>query len=117
MYIVKICKHIVYKSFIFGNFFESKYFLYIERYKKRENYMAVGARDRLDIALVKKYNSLKVDNPIVGESLIDPNKMYEAMNDWANMTKSFMDIKKTLQATCTKAIAPNITYRKTASLK
>ena len=79
--------------------------------------MAVGARDRLDIALVKKYNSLKVDNPIVGESLIDPNKMYEAMNDWANMTKSFMNIRNALQETCTRAIAPNIMYNKTAPLK
>lgn len=79
--------------------------------------MAVGARDRLDIALVKKYNSLKVDNPVIGESLVDPDKMYEAMNDWANMTKSFFDMKNSLKATCTKAIAPNITYNKTAPLK
>lgn len=79
--------------------------------------MAVGARDRLDIALVRKYNSLKVDNPVVGESLVNPDKMYEAMNDWANMTKSFMNIRNTLKETCTKAIAPNITYNRTASLK
>ena len=79
--------------------------------------MAVGARDRLDIALVRKYNSLKVDNPIVGESLVNPDKMYEAMNDWANMTKSFMDVRKSLRETCTKAIAPNIMYQKTAPIR
>ncbi|MBE7706441.1 MAG: hypothetical protein E7Z91_04280 [Cyanobacteria bacterium SIG30] len=79
--------------------------------------MAIGAFDRLDVALVKKYNSLKVDNPIIGNSMVDPNKMYEAMNDYALMHRSMLDIQAKLRSTCKDAIAPGIQYHKTKQLK
>ena len=42
--------------------------------------MAVGARDYIDQLLVKKYADEKVDNHDALESMIDPNKMLDAMN-------------------------------------
>ncbi len=79
--------------------------------------MGIGAKDTLDIALVKKYNSLRVDNPIVGNSMVDPNKMYDAMNDYASMQKSMLDIQQKLHSTCLNAITPSIQYCKTKRLK
>ena len=79
--------------------------------------MSIGARDGLDVALVKKYGGLRVDNPIVGNSMIDPDKMFNAMNDYALMHKSMLDIQKKLHETCLSAITPNIQYNKTKRLK
>ena len=79
--------------------------------------MSIGAKDGLDVALVKKYGSLRVDNPIVGNSMVDPNRMFDAMNDYASMHKSMLDIQQKLHATCLNAITPGIQYSKTKRLK
>lgn len=79
--------------------------------------MSIGAKDGLDVALVKKYGSLRVDNPIVGNSMVDPNKMYDAMNDYASMHRSMLDIQQKLHDKCLSAITPNIQYCKTKRLK
>lgn len=76
--------------------------------------MAVGARDELDVALVRKYASLKVDNPIQ-VSMVDAGKMYEAMNDYASTQKAMILMKNKLSA-CTKATAMAIQYNKTKPL-
>ena len=79
--------------------------------------MAVGAHDSLDKALVKKYQSLKVDNAIVESSMIDPNKMMETMNDYANAHMEAFRIQQTLRNICTKAISMNIHYTKMKNVK
>ncbi len=79
--------------------------------------MAVGAKDNLDRALVKKYQSLKVDNAIVQNSMIDPNKMMATMNDYANAHMQAFRIQQTLRDMCTKAISMNIQYTKMKSVK
>lgn len=79
--------------------------------------MAIGARDRIDAMLVKKYAMQKVDNPIVQTSMIDPEKMYEAMNDYAQMHLSMLNIQQKLKSTCISAISGSIQYTKTRSLK
>ena len=79
--------------------------------------MGIGAKDGLDVALVKKYGSLRVDNPIVGNSMVDPNKMFDAMNDFALMHRSMLDIQQKLHATCLNAITPGIQYNRTKRLK
>ena len=44
--------------------------------------MAVGAQDRIDKLLVKKYAKEQVDNHDLGmSSMVDPEKMMVAMND------------------------------------
>jgi len=79
--------------------------------------MAVGARDRIDAMLVKKYAMQKVDNPIIQTSMVDPEKMYEAMNDYAQMHLSMLNIQQKLRETCISAISGSIQYTKTKSIK
>ena len=79
--------------------------------------MSIGAQDSLDRALVRKYQSLKVDNAIVESSMIDPNKMMETMNDYANAHMEAFRIQQALRDICTKAISMNIQYTKMKSPK
>lgn len=78
--------------------------------------MAVGAKDHLDVALVRKYAGLRVDNPTVGSSMVDPVKMYDAMNDYAQMHRSMLDIQQKLRSTCIKTTALGIQYRKSRDI-
>ena len=79
--------------------------------------MAIGARDRIDAMKIKKYAMQKVDNPIIQTSMIDPNKMYEAMNDYAQMHLSMLNIQQKLKNTCISAISGSIQYTKSRNLK
>lgn len=79
--------------------------------------MAVGAQDNLDKLLVRKYQSLKVDNAIVQSSMIDPNKMMGVMNDYANAHMEAFRIQNALRNICSKAISMNIQYTKMKSVK
>ena len=62
--------------------------------------MAVGARDYIDKLLVKKYADEKVDNHEALESMIDPNKMLEVMNDVAAVQRNMFVLSQKLQNTC-----------------
>ncbi len=79
--------------------------------------MTIGAKDRIDILLVKKYATMKVDNPTVQVSMISPDKMYEAMNDYAQVHLAMINMQQNLKELCTKAISQNIQYRKSRNLK
>ncbi len=79
--------------------------------------MAVGAQDKLDKALVKKYQSLKVDNAVIQSSMIDPNKLMDTMNDYANAHMEAFRIQNALRNICQKAITMNIQYTKMQSVK
>ena len=79
--------------------------------------MAVGAQDQLDRALVKKYQGLKVDNAIIQSSMVDPNKMMDTMNDYANAHFEAYRIQQALRDICNKAISMNIQYTKMKSVK
>ena len=52
--------------------------------------MAVGAKDRIDQLLVKKYAKEQVDNHDISMSMVDPEKMMEAMNDYAAIQKNML---------------------------
>ena len=54
--------------------------------------MAIGARDYIDKLLVKKYADEKVDNHDAMESMVDPNKMLDAMNDVATIQRNMFMI-------------------------
>lgn len=79
--------------------------------------MSIGAKDTIDILLVKKYAGLKVDNPEIQTSMVNPDKMYEAMNDYAQMHLAMINIQEKLRTTCIKAISQNIQYRRSRNLK
>ncbi len=62
--------------------------------------MAVGARDYIDKLLVKKYADEKVDNHEAMESMVDPNKMLDAMNDVAEIQRNMFMLSQRLYSTC-----------------
>lgn len=77
--------------------------------------MPVGANDDLDIALVRKYASMKVDCPIAA-SAVEPAKMYEAMNDYASMQRMMFNLNGNIRKACEKSTAMAIQYVKTKPL-
>lgn len=62
--------------------------------------MAIGAEDYIDQLLVKKYAEEKVDNHDNVESMVDPEKMMVAMNDYASMYRNMMNLKQRLNIAC-----------------
>lgn len=72
--------------------------------------MAIGAEDYIDQLLVKKYAEEKVDNHDNMESMVDPNKMMGAMNDYAEMYKNMMMLKQRLNIACYAINAKNARY-------
>jgi hypothetical protein len=73
--------------------------------------MAIGARDYIDKLLVKKYADEKVDNHDALESMIDPNKMLEVMNDVAMVQRNMFALSQRLQSSCYAINARNARYR------
>ena len=77
--------------------------------------MAIGARDYIDKLLVKKYADEKVDNHDALESMVDPKKMLEAMNDVAMVQRNMFALSQKLQSTCYAINAKAARYKKTGS--
>lgn len=73
--------------------------------------MAVGAKDKIDRELVKKYAKLKMDNPETTK-LVDSQKMLAAMNDYAAMQKNMLDMNSKLKAICTNVTSKSVVYLK-----
>ena len=73
--------------------------------------MAVGSRDYIDKLLVKKYADEKVDNHDALESMVDPNKMLEAMNDVAMIQRNLFALSQRLQCTCYEINARTARYK------
>jgi len=74
--------------------------------------MAVGARDYIDKLLVKKYADEKVDNHDAMESMIDPNKMLETMNDVAAIQRNMFMLSQKLYSACYAVNARAARYQK-----
>lgn len=74
--------------------------------------MAIGAQDYIDQLLVKKYAQEKVDNHDGVASMVQPEKMMEAMSDYANMSRNMFALSQKLSAACSKINAANAKYRK-----
>ena len=77
--------------------------------------MAVGARDYIDQLLVKKYAQEKVDGSQL-TSMINPDKMMEAMNDYSNMHKNMFTLSQKLSTACYAIKARNAQYKQAAVL-
>ena len=73
--------------------------------------MGIGARDYIDKLLVKKYADEKVDNHDALESMIDPNKMLEAMNDVAMIQRNMFALSQKLQNSCYAINARTARYK------
>ena len=73
--------------------------------------MAVGARDKIDRELVRKYSKLKMDNPETTK-LVDSQKMLAAMNDYAMMQRSMLDMNNKLKDICSDVTSKSVVYLK-----
>ena len=74
--------------------------------------MAIGARDYRDKLLVKKYADEKVDNHDAMESMVDPNKMLDAMNDVATIQRNMFMLSQKLSTVCYAINAKAARYQK-----
>ena len=72
--------------------------------------MAIGARDYIDQLLVKKYAQEKVDNHENTISMVNPEKMMSAMNDYAAMSRNMFVLNKQLNCACSRLKARTARY-------
>lgn len=73
--------------------------------------MAIGAKDYIDKLLVKKYADEKMDNHEAIESMIDPQKMLETMNDIAAIQRNMMMLSRKLNNICYAVNTKNAKYK------
>lgn len=79
--------------------------------------MAIGAQDYIDQLLVKKYSQEKVDNHDGVESMVRPEEMMKAMNDYASVSRNMFALNQKLTAACYAINAASAQYRKAATLQ
>ena len=72
--------------------------------------MAIGARDYIDQLLVKKYAQEKVDNHENTVSVVNPEKMMSAMNDYASMSRNMLEKRQKLSSACSRVNARSARY-------
>ena len=74
--------------------------------------MGIGADDYIDKMLVQKYQEEKVDNHDGTESMVDPEDMLEAMNDYASTLRNMMALRQRLNIACYAINARTARYQK-----
>lgn len=63
--------------------------------------MSIGAKDKIDQLLVKKYAKQQVDNhDMINTSMVSAEKMMEAMNDYAAVHMNVMFMSNKISALC-----------------
>lgn len=72
--------------------------------------MAIGAKDYIDQLLVKKYAKEQVDNHENTTSMIHPDKMMSAMNDYAAMSRNMFVLNQRLNSACSRLNARTARY-------
>ena len=72
--------------------------------------MAIGARDRIDQLRVKKYAQERVDNHEAMTSMVNPEKMMAAMNDYASMHRNMFVLSQKLNKACSRINARSARY-------
>ena len=74
--------------------------------------MGIGAEDYIDKMLVQKYQEEKVDNHDNMESIVDPEKMLEAMNDYAETLRNMVELRQRLNIACYAINARTARYQR-----
>lgn len=69
----------------------------------------IGPKDKIDKLLVKKYATLKMDN-FESNKMVDPQKMMETMNDYAQMQRDMMNLCYKLKNVCADVTAKSAFY-------
>lgn len=78
--------------------------------------MAVGAQDYIDQMLVDKYAMEQVDNHDPMVSAVEPEKMFEAMTSFSNMSRNMLVLNQKLSSSCYAINATRAQYKKAATL-
>ena len=74
--------------------------------------MGIGAEDYIDKMLVQKYQEEKVDNHEETASMIAPEEMLGAMNDYATTLRNMMELRQRLNIACYAINARSARYQK-----
>ena len=74
--------------------------------------MSIGADDYIDRMPVQKYQEEKIDNHENMESMVDPNKMMTAMNDYASTLRNMIGLRQRLNIACYAINARTARYQK-----
>ena len=74
--------------------------------------MGIGAEDYIDKMLVQKYQEEKIDNHDNTTSMVDPDEMYAAMNDYASTLRNMMELRQRLNIACYAINARTARYQK-----
>lgn len=77
--------------------------------------MSIGAQDYIDQLLVKKYSQEKVDNHDNITSMVNPEKMMDALSDASRMAQNFVVLNRKLQTACSAVNARAARYMKAAN--
>lgn len=79
--------------------------------------MAIGPQDYIDELLVKKYSQTQVDNHDAMTSMIDPQKVMSAMNDYSTVSRNMFALSNKLTLACSKLNAMSAKYKQTPSFE
>ena len=74
--------------------------------------MGIRAEDYIDKMLVQKYQEEKVDNHEETASMIAPEEMLGAMNDYAATLRNMMELRQRLNIACYAINARSARYQK-----
>ena len=74
--------------------------------------MGIGAEDYIDKMLVQKYQEEKVDNHDNTTSMVDPEEILAAMNDYASTLRNMMELRQRLNIACYAINARTARYQK-----
>ncbi len=74
--------------------------------------MGIGAEDYIDRMLVQKYQEEKVDNHENMESMVDPEKMLGAMNEYASTLRNMVQLRQRLNIACYAINARTARYQR-----
>lgn len=74
--------------------------------------MSIGAEDYIDRMLVQKYQEEKVDNHDATESMVDPEKMMEAMDDYLATMRNMVNLRQRLNIACYAINARTARYQR-----
>ncbi len=69
----------------------------------------IGAKDKIDRMLVKKYASVKMDN-YEANKMVDAQKMLDTMNDYAQMQRDMLNLCNKLKGVCDGVTAKSAFY-------
>ena len=83
----------------------------VYRLNSRGKVMAFRPKDQIDMMIVQKYASEKMDSCTYTGALINPNDMMCAMRDYAEVQRNFMVLNNKLKDLCHNVSSKAAAYK------